>query len=57
MVVFVAIATIGIGMANANRVLVDDSGGIQNHFGDNHEGDEHRDLYQSEDDDSEDDDN
>jgi|GEM_PF-3609576 len=37
----VAIATIGIGMANANRVLADDSGGIQNHFGDNHEGDEH----------------
>jgi hypothetical protein len=41
MVALVAIATIGIGMANANRVLADDSGGIQNHFGDNHEGDEH----------------
>ena len=41
MVALVAIATIGIGMANTNRVLADDSGGFQNHFGDNHEGDEH----------------
>jgi hypothetical protein len=39
--IMVALAIIGIGMANANRALADDSGGIQNHFGDNHEGDEH----------------